>query len=71
MNELQEVFTTVSKHLLAQGVACRNEDDDCMYRNEEGLKCAVGCLISDEAYREHQYDIENTGVDEPEVLKAL
>lgn len=51
----QEIFETVSRHLFAQGTQAR-ELDVCRYRafipaTGETLKCAVGCLIPDEAYR--------------------
>ena len=48
----QETYNTVKAHLLNQGTrAVRSADSDrCAYRNSEGLKCAVGCLILDELY---------------------
>jgi len=30
----------------------------CLYRNDQGLRCAAGCLISDEEYKE---EWEGTG----------
>lgn len=45
----QEIFDTVAKHLLTQNQKCV-KDMVCQYRHN-GLKCAVGCLISDEDYR--------------------
>ncbi len=57
MSESQErrIFARVKEHLLTQN--CRSEGEwgemnDCAYRGPNGLKCAVGCLISDEYYRE-------------------
>ena len=63
----QEVFDQVVGHLLRQGERCagpvhRHEfrfgllDVDigkpyCLYRNNEGMKCAAGCLIGDDEYR--------------------
>jgi len=48
---LQGVFDRVAKHLLTQNKKARLEDEDtCAYRGAEGTKCAVGCLITDEAY---------------------
>lgn len=47
----QEVFDQVATHLLTQ--MKRSMDDSltgCLYRGEEDLKCAAGCLISDEEY---------------------
>jgi hypothetical protein len=50
MNE-QEVFDQVVSHLRAQGKQAVSSDGiGCMYRSPDGLKCAVGCLISDEEY---------------------
>jgi hypothetical protein len=48
---LQEIFDQVKDHLLTQNQKAVNPNTaDCMYRTSEGLKCAVGCLISDEEY---------------------
>jgi hypothetical protein len=48
----REVFDKVKEHLLAQGRRAQASGAglNCAYRNEEGLKCAVGCLIADEHY---------------------
>lgn len=51
----QQVFDQVAAHLLKQARQSCNEKDVCMYRNADGLKCAAGCLISDE---EHNEDFE-------------
>lgn len=53
MFDHQEVFDKVCEHLVKQGVKSRrfiNEDSVCAYRGENGLMCAVGCLIPDELY---------------------
>lgn len=47
----QEVFDYVAKHLLTQGKKSESPDGTCMYRNQEGLMCAAGCLMSDLEYR--------------------
>lgn len=47
--EAQEIFDTVAKHLATQGRRAVGEGR-CLYRTEDGAKCAVGCLISDEEY---------------------
>jgi hypothetical protein len=54
---MQEVFNKVKAHLLfqKQRSVCKPEralpkEATCAYRGDGGLKCAVGCLISDEAY---------------------
>ena len=52
MNTL-EVFNKVEANLLAQGVRSIRKSlisDMCAYRGAGGLRCAVGCLIKDEAY---------------------
>lgn len=52
----QEIFDTVATHLFTQGEQAKtiNEDGEsmCAYRSPEGKKCAVGCLIPDELYRD-------------------
>ena len=53
----QEAFETVAKHLLAQGRPSKNEKGMCVYRGPDGLKCAVGALIPDEAYDPRMEDI--------------
>ncbi|RWB08803.1 MAG: hypothetical protein EOQ39_18680 [Mesorhizobium sp.] len=47
----QEIFDKVATHLLTQNA--KSQDllgGTCLYRGSKGLTCAVGCLISDEAY---------------------
>lgn len=46
----QEIFDTVKKHLLTQTKPAKDVDESCLYRTDDGLKCAVGCLIPDEMY---------------------
>lgn len=51
--DLQEIFDRVAKHLLTQNAKSINTDNgrpECRYRSNDGLKCAVGCLIPDEFY---------------------
>lgn len=45
----QEVFDQVATHLLTQGKPSMSEGGGCFYRRIN-LKCAAGCLISDEEY---------------------
>lgn len=53
----QEIFDKVVQHLLTQGVKSMDEVHGwCMYRGPNGIKCAVGALITDEVYTD---DIEN------------
>jgi hypothetical protein len=46
----QEVFDTVTAHLLTQKECSKNANGNCAYRGLNGLKCAAGCLIPDECY---------------------
>lgn len=49
----QEVFDFITNHLLTQKEQAVGPDGVCRYRIEKGnkvLKCAAGCLISDEEY---------------------
>jgi hypothetical protein len=47
----QEIFDTVARHLFTQGTQAFDADvARCQYRGPNGTKCAVGCLIPDEAY---------------------
>lgn len=58
----QEMFDTVVKHLLSQKKRSMGrfasqaeeldlmDDSMCAYRGENGLKCAIGCLIPDDLY---------------------
>jgi hypothetical protein len=71
----QAVFDRVAAHLLTQRarsfVVGRRElvhVQSCAYRGVNGLRCAVGCLIADEAYHP---DLETKSVCMPEVLLAL
>jgi len=53
----REIFDKVKKHLLKQGERS-SEDGWCLYRSGD-LKCAVGCLIPDDLYKE---DMERTAI---------
>jgi hypothetical protein len=48
----QQVYDQVKAHLLKQGKKSTNPIVlmECLYRAPGGLKCAAGCLISDEEY---------------------
>lgn len=52
----QEIFDRVVNHLRTQQAVSRSAEvgpmgkPGCAYRGDNGLKCAVGCLISDNAY---------------------
>ena len=48
----QEVFDQVAKHLLKQGTRSIDKANGvCVYRSDDGDKCAAGCLISKSEYR--------------------
>lgn len=56
----QEIFNTVATHLFNQGRPAarimRDKDGKehagaCLYRTDDGLKCAVGVMIPDDIYR--------------------
>jgi hypothetical protein len=49
MKTKQETFDFVVRHLYKQGKPAR-ENYYCRYRTNDGLMCAVGCLIPDEVY---------------------
>jgi hypothetical protein len=46
----QEVFDQIATHLLTQERASIS-GGACAYRGDNGLKCAAGCLISDDEYK--------------------
>ena len=49
----QTIFNKVAAHLLAQGRPSLSDNElECAYRGENGLRCAVGCLIDDAHYSE-------------------
>jgi hypothetical protein len=60
MKTLQESFDTVVTHLLTQNARSWLDtvgtEGGCAYRGENGMKCAVGCLIDD---KEYSPDLEN------------
>lgn len=53
----QLTFNTVATHLLTQMERAQTKEG-CRYRAPNGLKCAVGCLITDEEY---DYGMEGRG----------
>jgi hypothetical protein len=70
----QEVFDSVSRHLIEQGCKSVSPDDmeigsyTCMYRGEQGTKCAIGALIKDEYYCT---TFEGNSLSEESILKAI
>jgi hypothetical protein len=55
----QEIFDLCAKHLLTQNEHSHSRHKACMYRSPNGLKCALGVLISDEEY---SGDMESKGI---------
>ena len=76
-NTLQQIFDHVIAHLLKQGEKSANvTGTQCAYSGCNGTSCAVGCLISDEAYDKYGKDIEGSTVNairkyEPEVREEI
>ena len=49
----QQVYDTVAAHLLTQGRPAKiviKSVARCAYRDHQGFRCAVGCLIPDDRY---------------------
>lgn len=49
----KQIFERVKKHLLKQKEQATDDENGtggCRYRGVDGLKCAVGCLITNAAY---------------------
>jgi hypothetical protein len=69
---LQNIYNRVRDHLLAQGErsmrTVRGYGTLCAYRGDDGRKCAVGALISNEAY---SIDLETRGACDGGVVMAL
>jgi len=73
LRTMQEIFDISSVHLLRQKkmstlINPTSHNPFCAYRGENGLTCALGCLISDEDYRP---EMEGRGVSVPIVYEAL
>ena len=57
----QDIFNKASAHLRSMdGPSLDDRGDSCMYRGEDGARCAVGVFISDEHYFT---DMEGGGID--------
>lgn len=57
-----EIFEIVEKHMLTQSKKSFLDDDpdrSCAYWGVDGLRCAVGCLITEDAYTP---ELEGQGV---------
>lgn len=66
---IQEIYDKVARHLLTQRAPSLSEEaEGCAYRGDNGLMCAVGCLISDNHYSK---DLEGHTVESIEVIESL
>lgn len=76
MLNAQQIFDKVARHLFTQGRPAKDLGT-CLYRTNEGLSCAVGCLIPDESYDASFDDDSVSGtaitaaVGNPKFLQAL
>lgn len=69
MLTLQEIFNKCAEHLLTQRKrSIHHGTDKCMYRGQNGLKCAAGIFINDECYKP---ELEQQNVQSEDVLRAL
>lgn len=74
----EQIFDRVAEHLLKQGQKSMSDGpyymdsvivtNGCMYRGPNGLKCAIGCLISDEMY---DHSLEGRPVQSSTVMAAV
>ena len=48
---VKEIFEIVKAHLIKQNSKCTDDNNSCLYRNDEGKSCAVGALIPDHLYK--------------------
>ena len=60
------MFLAVANRLLHQGRRAVDENNECVYLSEDGLKCAAGCLLPEEHYDE---DIEGAYVTDEQVIE--
>jgi hypothetical protein len=58
----QEIFDECSEHLLKQNRKSIAESVGCLYRDDNGLTCAIGCFITEEEY---DPNMEEENIDGP------
>tara|TARA_R110000744_G_C18929865_1_gene512976 strand:+ start:77 stop:469 length:393 start_codon:yes stop_codon:yes gene_type:complete len=56
----QEIFNKCSEHLLKQNKKSIDESVGCLYKDDNGLTCAIGCFITEEEY---DPNMEQEGID--------
>ncbi|UOL48624.1 hypothetical protein [Pseudomonas phage Astolliot] len=49
-SEPQAVFDFIYTHLKTQKAVSEDKTGSCLYKGDNGLKCAAGCLIGDSEY---------------------
>ena len=68
----QNIFETSVRHMIKQGTRALNAElDACMYRGNDGTKCAIGCLIEDDEYDEAMEGIGIAGLINTSVFMGL
>jgi hypothetical protein len=73
----QEFFDKVATHLLTQRKKSLTRispgGNGCAYRGDDGLSCAIGCVIPDEVYKNGMegYDVIMLMDKYPEVLQYI
>ena len=55
-----KIFNKVEKHLLTQNERCVDDGGDCVYRGDNGLRCAIGKIIPNRLYHK-KIETENAG----------
>ena len=65
---VREIFYKVEKHLLKQNERSIGVVSGCKYRSDQGLTCAVGCLMTDDMY---EASFEGESVRDKYVTEAL
>lgn len=65
---VNKIFYKVQKHLLKQHEKSESMVAGCQYRSDNGLRCAVGCLMTDDIY---DSSFEGNNVHDRLVRKAL
>lgn len=68
--ELQQLFDTVSTHLLTQNRQSRNIFNNCVFHSNDGAKCAIGCLIPEDAYHP-MFELTSFDGEDDRIRKAV
>ena len=54
---LQEVYKFVASHLLIQNKKSLSIRGKCLHKDQDGNRCAIGCLVGDRAEEFDNYDL--------------